>query len=189
MGTGIPEGVERGAVVAESRRVRLRIMIPADVPTVAAIERSTFSTPWQRETYERFLDPSSAVEVWVAEDLDRDADANKKTPNAGEGEVLGYAVLWKAADQGELANLAVTRGARGHGIGGRLLDRVLERCSDVGLRALYLEVRSSNQAAIVLYQQRGFRTVGVRKNYYTRPREDALVMMKSFPADAEASDR
>ena len=158
-------------------------MTRTDVPAVAALERGTFSTPWQPETFEQFLDPSSCVEVWIAEGSVEAGEWDPAGGTSGTG-VLGYAVLWKAADQGELANLAVQPAARGRGIGGQLLDRVLGRCSDCDLIALYLEVRSSNEAATALYETRGFRTVGVRKNYYTHPREDALVMMKSFPGTA-----
>ena len=159
-------------------------MTAADVPAVAALERNTFSTPWREETFARLLEPRAGAEVWVAEGVsdDRGTEAERLLA-ASPSPVLGYAVLWVAGDQGELANLAILPEARGQGIGGRLLDHVVERCRARGVVALYLEVRYSNEVARTLYEGRGFRTIGVRKNYYSEPREDARVMMRSFAAE------
>ena len=154
-----------------------------DVSTVAALERASFSTPWKAETFAELVRSEAGAEVWVAES-GRAGDASE---DSGEGGVVGYAVLWTAADQAELANLAVRPELRGRGIGGQLLAKVLARCREEGVTALYLEVRASNDVARSLYENRGFRTVGIRRNYYSNPREDARVMMKSFAADP-ASD-
>jgi len=148
-------------------------MQPADVPAVSRMEADTFSSPWSERTFRQLQSRPESTEVWVAE--------------TAEG-VAGYAVMWCAADQAELANLAVRPDLRRHGIGAALLDRVLERCQALGATALFLEVRRSNQPAHALYLQRGFQSMGVRKNYYSDPREDAEVMMLSFAADAQAPD-
>ncbi|HZD04918.1 MAG TPA: ribosomal protein S18-alanine N-acetyltransferase, partial [Longimicrobiales bacterium] len=92
--------------------------------------------------------------------------------------VVGYAVLWWVQAHGELANLAVRREHRGRGFGSRLLDRVLERARELGIRNLYLEVRVSNERAVGLYERRGFLEIGRRRDYYQRPREDARVLLK-----------
>ncbi len=159
-------------------------MIAADVTAVADLERRTFSTPWRQDTFARLLETRSGAEVWVAEEPPTDTWTSDEARKADPvGRMLGYAVLWVAGDQGELANLAIVPEMRGQGIGGRLLDHVIGRCRERGVAALYLEVRHSNDVARTLYEGRGFRTIGVRKSYYSEPREDARVMMKSFSAE------
>ena len=90
--------------------------------------------------------------------------------------VIAYAVLWCIVDQGELANLAVRPEYRGQGYAARLLDHVLRNARERDVEAIYLEVRASNERALELYEGFGFLRVGVRKNYYDKPKEDALVM-------------
>ena len=142
----------------------LRPMIPSDVPEVARIETTAFSTPWSEETFNSLL-KRSGVELWVAEWGD---------------ELAAYAILWKVLDEGELANIAVRSDLRGRGIGSGLLSRMLEVAEDSGVRSLYLGVRESNGLAREMYARRGFHEIGVRKGYYEGPREDARVLKKSL---------
>jgi ribosomal-protein-alanine N-acetyltransferase len=135
-------------------------MTAADVPAVAALEASSFSTPWHPDTFLRLLERPGA-ELWVTEEDD---------------DVVAYAVLWCILDEGELANIAVPPEARGRGVGGGMLDHLLEVARDRGVRRLFLEVRESNAAARGLYETRGFREVGRRRAYYEKPREDARVL-------------
>ena len=65
---------------------------------------------------------------------------------------------------------------RRRGAAGRLIDAALVWARGAGIKAVYLEVRKSNEAAISLYNKNGFRQVGTRKSYYESPNEDALVM-------------
>jgi ribosomal-protein-alanine N-acetyltransferase len=143
-------------------------MRAADVPAVAALEASSFSTPWHPDTFQRLLERPGA-ELWVTEE---------------EGEVAAYAVLWCILDEGELANIAVLPEARGRGVGGRLLDHLVEVARDRGVRRLFLEVRESNEAARRLYATRGFREVGRRRAYYEKPREDARVLALDLVPDS-----
>ena len=76
----------------------------------------------------------------------------------------------------ELANIAIRDDYRGRGLGARLLEHVLKTAEAKGVRSLYLEVRPSNERALKLYRARGFREIGVRRSYYDRPPEDALVL-------------
>ena len=142
----------------------LRSMTPSDVPEVARIETTAFSTPWSEETFNSLL-KRSGVELWVAEWAD---------------ELAAYAILWKVLDEGELANIAVRSDLRGRGIGSGLLSRMLEVAEDSGVRSLYLEVRESNGLAREMYARRGFHEIGVRKGYYEGPCEDARVLKKSL---------
>jgi ribosomal-protein-alanine N-acetyltransferase len=89
---------------------------------------------------------------------------------------VGYSASWTVIDQSELGNVAVAGSARGHGIGGALVDTVIERVKERGAHELFLEVRESNLSAQGLYRRRGFVVVGRRRSYYAQPTEDALVM-------------
>ena len=94
--------------------------------------------------------------------------------------IVAYAVLYLAGGEGDIANIAVLPSHRKAGIGGSLLDTMLEQSRAEKTEAVYLEVRTSNEPAIRLYVSRGFQIIGKRKNYYKHPREDALLMAKTI---------
>lgn len=142
--------------------VEVRAMRLVDVDAVVEIETEAFSSPWQRDTFAGLIG-RPGVELLVMTEAD-------------EG-VVGYAVLWCILDQGELANVAVTPALRGRGLGSRLVASVLDVARGRGVRKIFLEVRASNARAVQLYDRFGFSDVGLRKNYYDDPREDARIMM------------
>lgn len=144
----------------EVTRPALRAGTLADVDAVVEIERACFSDPWTRESFASVARRPEVI-FRVAE-LD--------------GVVAGYLVAWFAADEGELANVAVAPGMRGRGVGAALVDELLADAARRRVEAVYLEVRESNQAARALYASRGFADVGRRRHYYRRPVEDALVL-------------
>ena len=88
-------------------------------------------------------------------------------------------------DEGYISNVAVGPDYRRAGIADALIDRLLTLCREHELSFVTLEVRSGNKPAIALYEKHGFKTVGLRKNYYERPREDALIMTKFFESRQE----
>ena len=139
-----------------------RLMRAEDVARVVEIEASAFTSPWRADTFHALLEPPGA-ELWVLDD--------------GDGEVIGYFVLWCILDQGELANIAVDRDYRGRGYGRLLLEQVLDVARSRKVEDLYLEVRISNEQAADLYRRFGFEDVGVRRDYYDNPKEDALLML------------
>ncbi len=139
----------------------IRPMEPEDVESVLGIESRAFTTPWQADTFLNLIGRPGS-ELWVMEH-----------PVAG---ILAYAVLWCILDQAELANIAVRSDFRRQGYASRLLERVLQIARDRQVESIYLEVRASNTRAVELYERFGFSRVGVRKTYYDKPKEDALVM-------------
>jgi len=141
--------------------IAVRSMVAEDVDAVVSIETEAFSSPWRRETFLELVD-RPGLEFLVVED--------------GEAGIIGYAVLWCILDQGELANMAITPGFRGRGLGSFLLSRIMDLARERGVQTVYLEVRVSNKSAVRLYTQFGFVDVGVRRAYYEHPREDARVM-------------
>jgi ribosomal-protein-alanine N-acetyltransferase len=132
-----------------------------DLTAIHAIEVTSFADPWALEGFRDMLEHPRAKLLVV-----EGADAM----------VVGYAVAWFVADESEIANFAVAPSARRMGIGGRLLDRIIDAASTFGAATVFLEVRESNVAAQSLYASRGFAVAGRRPKYYRRPEEDALVM-------------
>jgi ribosomal-protein-alanine N-acetyltransferase len=136
-----------------------------DVPAIVEIERAAFTDPWSLRSFREAL-AHSAVYFAVAR---RD-----------EAQIAGYVVAWFAADEGEIANLAVSPDAWGRGIGRALLDAALEEGRRRDVSAVYLEVRDSNDRARRLYRSRGFEEVGRRRGYYAQPVEDAIVLRRTL---------
>ena len=128
-----------------------------DIPAIAALEEICFAAdPWPMEIIDRFR------ERFIV---------------AMEGpELIGYAALSAILDEGNLDNIAVAPAHRRRGVGETLLEAVIRRCREQQLSLLYLEVRASNRPALDLYEKHGFTQVGRRKNYYEKPREDAILM-------------
>lgn len=140
----------------------IRKMRGADLPRVMEIELATFTMPWSEATFRGLL---------------RRTDSDLYVVDV-RGAVAGYAVFWSVTDQGELGNVAVAAEYRGRGLGRKLVETVLERAAERGVREMFLEVRRSNEGAQNLYKTFGFFEVGKRKNYYLEPVEDALIMKK-----------
>ena len=136
-----------------------------DLASVAAIERVAFSDPWSLRSFREALDSGSVYFACARSDA---------------GGVLGYVVAWFVADQGEIANIAVSPDQRGRGVGRALLDAALGEAAARGIAAVFLEVRDSNQRARELYASRGFEEVGRRRRYYRRPVEDAIVLRRTL---------
>jgi [ribosomal protein S18]-alanine N-acetyltransferase len=146
---------------APSADVAIRPAIEADLDAIHAIECESFGDPWARETFRNLLDHTPGrMEVAVG----------------AAGALIGYAVAWYAADEAEIANIAVAPDARRQGVGALLLNRILQSAATFGARTVFLEVRESNLDARKLYGARGFGIVGRRKQYYRHPNEDALIM-------------
>jgi ribosomal-protein-alanine N-acetyltransferase len=142
--------------------LQLRRIQNADLGTVHQIEVESYSVPWSLETFRNLL---------------YRPDTDSIVAEIG-GRVVGYAVSWFVVDQGELGNIAVDAAWRRKGIARALVVASLDRARARGIRDVYLEVRRTNTAAQKLYRQLGFRQVGVRRGYYVKPAEDALVMRR-----------
>ncbi|MBT9536695.1 MAG: ribosomal protein S18-alanine N-acetyltransferase [Nitrospirae bacterium] len=139
----------------------IRAMRESDLPSVVAIERLSFSTPWSEilffnEIYKQRSIPKVAV--------------------IGD-RIAGYICANHVADEGHILNLAVHPDFGRRGIANTLVENILEELKENACRFLYLEVRASNNAARKLYEGFGFSVVGTRKGYYTEPKEDAVIMM------------
>lgn len=148
--------------------VTLRVADGDDIARMADIEARVFGDPWPRSAFRDLLGAPHA-HIAVAE-------------RRVDDPIIGYCVLLHAADEGEIANIATEPSVRGQGVGAQLLDHALDTAQHYGVRAVYLEVRTSNGAARALYASRGFEVVGRRRAYYRNPLEDALVLRRDIPA-------
>lgn len=146
-------------------------MEEAHLSQLAALERVCFpADPWSEATFRAALDDPRAA-VLLAE---------------GEsGGLLGYAVLFTVLDEGNLDNIAVAPEHRRQGVADALLGEIVGFGRE-HLSTLTLEVRASNAPAIALYEKYGFAAVGRRKNYYTDPKEDAILMTLDFAKEISA---
>lgn len=139
-------------------------MTVTDLDAAQAIEKSSFSNPWGRESMEEAL-LSSRYLFLAARD---------------EGRLIGYAAASFAADQMDVADIAVDWKYRRMGIGKALMKALLQTGFSRGALEAFLEVRESNEAAIALYKSFGFTGRYRRKAYYSDPTENAVVMNLSF---------
>lgn len=131
---------------------------------LAELERVCFSQPWSREALADELENDSAY-FFVAET---------------GGEVSGYVGLMITAGQSYITNIAVFPKFRHMGIAKMLLNRLFNIAEKYGIEFISLEVRPTNTAATKLYSLLGFEEIGLRKNFYRNPTEDAMIMTKFF---------
>lgn len=141
----------------------IRPMEAKDLKQVTAIERETFSVPWSEKAFADSMDLPYTLYL-VAE-----------TP---EGRIAGYCGLYQVFSEGEITNVAVAFAQRRQGVAETMLTRLLEQGKQMGIESFFLEVRQSNLAARRLYEKLGFSGNGIRKNFYEKPREDAVIMWK-----------
>ena len=143
------------------------------VPQVAEIERMCFSDPWSERMLREHLDNQCAAAlVALGED----------------GTVLGYAGLLVVLDEGYITNVAVRPAFRRQGIAADLLTVFDRFARGNHLAFLTLEVRASNEPALALYEKLGYRRMGLRKNYYEHPKEDAVIMTREYTNAAETTE-
>ena len=134
----------------------------AHVAALEELEKQCFSVPWTREQLLSQL-PDGRHEFLVA---------------LAEGAPVGYVGMMCVLDEGYISNVAVSPACRRQGIADVLIEELIRRAGMRELAFVTLEVRAGNGPAKALYEKHGFVPVGMRKNYYTSPVEDAVLMTK-----------
>lgn len=132
-----------------------------DAKEIFAIEMECFSVPWSLDSIETELMNEDKKLYYVVEDVNG---------------VVGYAGAWLVYDEGQITNIAIRPSVRRQGFGAKLTSVLIEECFKRGMHEIFLEVRISNLSALSLYRQLGFTVKGMRKNYYSEPKEDAYIM-------------
>src|SRR5690242_18725116 len=149
---------------ATANRVDFRRLELRDLSAIEKIERESYRTPWSRSMFAGELAKPSSVSLGGFD------------PETGE--LLGYLIISRYVDAWHVMNLAVSPAHRRRRIAANMLERLFELTAGEDRRGYTLEVRVSNDVAIRLYEQAGFRARGIRRGYYTDNREDALIMWR-----------
>lgn len=129
---------------------------------VAEIEKRIFSIPWSKKAFQDSMESENTIYI-VAKEQEK---------------VLGYAGMYVSFEEGNITNVAVDINARRRSIGRSLIVDILNKGKEKGVTDVFLEVRETNYAAISLYEKIGFQEAGIRKNFYEKPTENAVVMWK-----------
>ena len=180
----------------------MRYMRKEDVPQVNKIDREAFPTQWPPPDYRRELQNPLARLLVACEDRPETDEPEMETsredisglasrlkrwwrqnrffgsepPQSGGHCIIGFTSMWVMADEAHITNIAVRQSYQRQGIGELLLISIIDLAIELKASIVTLEVRVSNLTAQSLYQKYGFAQVGLRRNYYTDNREDALLM-------------
>ena len=141
--------------------ITVRFYSDADSLHIAELEKECFADPWSQ---------SAVIEAAKYGTLFLVAEQNSN--------VVGYLGMKPVLDEGYISNVAVTASSRGKGVGSALLKKLDCYAKSNGIKTISLEVRPSNTAAISLYEKFGYKLVGRRKNFYSHPTEDGLILTK-----------
>lgn len=138
----------------------IRKMSEEDLESVSIIERENFSQPWSKEDFRTAT--MNTNNLYLVVEID--------------GEIVGYCGYWGVIGEANIYNVAVKEEFRRRHIGYRMLSDLINKGMYNNITAFTLEVRCSNTSAIRLYERLGFINRGTRKDFYTKPNEDAVIM-------------
>jgi len=144
--------------------IKITSAMEEGIPRILEIEQASISPPWTHGALLSEIYRDDSLFALAVED----------------NVVIGFCILRRMADEGELLQIAVDALARRRGVGDLLMKAALDFARAIPLRAVYLEVRAGNDAAIALYKTHGFTRTGARKDYYTQPVEDAVIMTREI---------
>lgn len=139
-------------------------MTVEDAIQAAEIEKNIFSVPWSENAFIDAISQENNIYLAAKE----------------EGKVVGYVGMWCVLGEGNITNVAVAEEYRGKHIASALMEELERIGREKGTDIFFLEVRESNQAAISLYEKCGYRYIGIRRNFYEHPVENARIMSKTF---------
>ena len=138
-----------------------------DIPQLAEIERSCFSFPHTEEQI--FHELTDSVHYYLI-------------AKSGE-ELVGYVSMAKIIDEVYIGNVAVKEGFRREGVGDTLINALIYQCREDNCSFITLEVRNENYPAINLYKKHGSSITGIIKDYYSSPKDDAVIMTIDIKKD------
>ncbi len=144
----------------------IRDMCEADCEDVEKLFRICFAVPWSKE---------SIADMFRVDGYENHIAFSEETKT-----IVGYAGVKTVLGEGDITNVAVHPAHRRRGIAGKLLKALLNAEKKRGTRCIFLEVRALDKAAISLYEKAGFGRIALRKDYYTCPREEPIIVQRSL---------
>ena len=165
----------------------IREMTYADISQVVEMEKQCFSDPWSEKSFEDSVAREDTIFLVCEEVPFEQADKPSQDVNnltgtrislkkEKEAQITGYIGLYISFDECNITNVAVSLEYRKKGYGEALVTTAQKLAKDKNVEKMFLEVRVSNHPAISLYEKLGFEKIGIRKNFYEYPREDAYIM-------------
>ena len=152
-------------IFSEKSEITYKTVDTSYLSEIAALDAECFGKEaWMPKSIEN--DMLSASSVWIAAFCG--------------GKVVGYINGVSVCDEAELNRIGVCKSHRRCGIGGQLVDKLVSALSEKMCKTIFLEVRESNDAARRLYEKMKYKQIGIRKRFYERPVEDAIVMSKMY---------
>lgn len=140
--------------------ISFRLMEKGDLETVAKLELEAFSDAWNVAMLDEELENKLSTYIIMLK----------------EQQIIGYAGFMLVVGEADVTRVAVFKEQRGHGYGNLLTEKLVQKAWELEAEAITLDVRESNVPAIKAYEKNGFKSVGVRPNYYEKPREGAVIM-------------
>ena len=131
-----------------------------DIDGVFEVEKNCFEDYWSKDSFKKEL--SNNLAKYLVAKVD--------------GKVAGYVGIWFVVDEGHITNVSLHEDYRGQKIGDKLIKELVQVCKDNKIVSMTLEVRTSNTVAQNLYRKYGFKMAGIRKEYYSNNKEDAIIM-------------
>ena len=146
------------------QKIKIEKMQFGDIPYVAELDKQSISESWSEQNYKESLENPNYI-ILVAKTEDK---------------IIGFISMYCATDEGYICNIAVEKSYRKCGIGTSLMNEIITFSKDKDLKFLTLEVRESNTNAIKFYKKLNFTNLGIRKNFYSNPAENSVIMTLYF---------
>src|SRR6202140_1208193 len=158
------------------QKLALELRRESEGATVQEIEREIFATPWPRNAYYRELaSRASAHYVVLRQEGLVERPPTLKAPDL-DPTIIGYGGMWRMYDEAHVTTIGVRRDLQHRGYGRILFAGLVQAAYDMGAKWITLEVRTTNENAMKMYEGFSFKVIGRRKGYYTANGEDAIVM-------------
>lgn len=135
-----------------------------DIPRIHEMEKEIFPDPWSENSLRESLEQKNTIML---------------TAENGR-EISGYLIVYTVLDECEIARIATAKEFQRQGVGGQLILRLESDCAERKITRILLDVRRGNQTASAFYRAQGFKEDGIRRNFYTKPTEDAVLMSKDL---------
>lgn len=156
--------------LTETEKIHIAEMRPEDAAEAAELDKKIFTMPWTEKGFLSSLNSPDTLYLTVRMD----------------GVLIAYCGFLQSFDEADITNVAVAQDYQGRGVAFLMLSELMARGRARNIKRFTLEVRISNEAAIHVYKKLGFHSAGIRKNFYERPREDALIMWTSETPESES---